>query len=191
MADWEAVNGVAASSVEKVSLVAKSSIEKINGVSTAAASDAAYANSFYVDLEADSSQYIKAANNTDLDFTTSSFSYSFWMKPETSGPSNEWVIDKTGPFGTWAGYQIIRNSNNQLVVLFSNGGSTKLEKTTTGTAFGTGSWIHVCVVFTAGSGSGSGTKATMAVYRNGSAVSLNTGTENLYGESITSATRFN
>ena len=149
-----------------------------------------YDNQYAVDLEADSGQYIKAGNNTDLDYTTNSFSYSFWMKPETSGPSNEWVIDKTGPFGTWAGYQIIRNSNNQLVVLFSNGGSTKLEKTTTGTAFGSGSWIHVCVVFTAGSGSGSGVKASMAVYRNGSAVSLNAGTENLYGESITSATPF-
>lgn len=171
MADWEAVNGVAASSVEKVSLVAKSSIEKINGVSTAASDSDVFVNQRGVTFDGDSVNGFITADNKDPATSSSgsiyanleadqAWSFTFWIKTDSGGASGspEYLITKYATFGVAIGME---GPGNIYTILKDNlGNRTDLE---TSTSLADNAWHHVSVVYDGAGTFASGTATNVPV----------------------------
>lgn len=103
------------------------------------------------DLEASSSQSfsIADASQVGLDLT-GSFSASFWINPETiSGGANA-VFSKFNQVGSTGAYNLSTYTSGVDFRLFSSGSLTSKQWAYT---FLTGTWYHLCIIYTASSGS--------------------------------------
>jgi len=125
------------------------------------------ANTYSIDLEAGSSQYLSCLDSTSLSIT-GDMTIEFWTKRESVGGSYT-VLSKWRDGGTNNSYGLEFNSNNDLVAYISSTGSAYTGKAFVNSDVNTtGVWYHVAFVYTASTGGGE-------CYINGSSVGTVTG----------------